>query len=43
MSVSESILVAIFCMGVVFVVFGMLWVFMRIFSLVIQTIEKSSK
>jgi Oxaloacetate decarboxylase, gamma chain. len=42
MSVSESILVALFCMLVVFIVLGVLWALIRLFSLVIQAIEKKN-
>ncbi len=37
---SKSILVAIFCMAVVFVVLGVLWAIVRIFSLLIKSIEQ---
>jgi Na+-transporting methylmalonyl-CoA/oxaloacetate decarboxylase gamma subunit len=37
---SKSILVAIFCMAVVFVVLGVLWAIVRIFSLLINSIEQ---
>ncbi len=40
MSVAESVLVALFCMLVVFVVLGVLWALIRLFSMIIQAIEK---
>lgn len=40
MSITQSILVAIFCMAVVFTVLGLLWAIIRIFSLFIIMIEK---
>jgi Na+-transporting methylmalonyl-CoA/oxaloacetate decarboxylase gamma subunit len=43
MTLSESILVAIFCMAVVFAVLGVLWLIIRLFSLAIQTIEKRNE
>ncbi len=40
MQVAQSILVAIFCMAVVFAVLGVLWAIIRIFSMLITIIEK---
>ena len=40
MQVTQSILVAIFCMAVVFAVLGVLWAIIRIFSMIITIIEK---
>lgn len=40
MQISESILVAIFCMAVVFAVLTALWAIIRIFSSVICTVER---
>lgn len=40
MSFIDSILIAIFCITVVFVVLGTLGVIIRLFSLLIQAIEK---
>jgi Na+-transporting methylmalonyl-CoA/oxaloacetate decarboxylase gamma subunit len=42
MSLSESILIAVFCMAVVFAVLGILWVLIRLFSAVIMGIEKKN-
>ena len=39
MTLSESILIAIFCMAVVFTVLGMLWAIIRLFSIIILAIE----
>jgi Na+-transporting methylmalonyl-CoA/oxaloacetate decarboxylase gamma subunit len=39
MSLSDSILVAIFCMVVVFAVLGILWAIIRIFSSIIRVFE----
>jgi Na+-transporting methylmalonyl-CoA/oxaloacetate decarboxylase gamma subunit len=39
MQVTQSILVAIFCMAVVFAVLGVLWAIIRIFSMIITMIE----
>lgn len=39
MTIFESILVALFCMIVVFCVLGMLWALIRVFSLIIGVIE----
>jgi Na+-transporting methylmalonyl-CoA/oxaloacetate decarboxylase gamma subunit len=41
MAISQSILVALFCMAVVFAVLGMLWAIIRIFSLIINLIENN--
>jgi Na+-transporting methylmalonyl-CoA/oxaloacetate decarboxylase gamma subunit len=41
MSFSQSILVALFCIAVVFVVLGVLWAIIRIFSLIINFIENN--
>ncbi|MDF2905219.1 MAG: hypothetical protein K0R34_540 [Herbinix sp.] len=41
MAISQSILVALFCMAVVFVVLGMLWAIIRIFSMIINAIENN--
>ncbi len=38
-TLSESILIAIFCMAVVFAVLGILWALIRIFSRIIQKLE----
>lgn len=43
MSISESILVALFCMLVVFSVLVILWALIRLFSSVIQLIEKNNE
>ncbi len=40
MPLSESILIAIICMAVVFAVLGILWAIVRIFSLLIKSIEQ---
>jgi Na+-transporting methylmalonyl-CoA/oxaloacetate decarboxylase gamma subunit len=40
MSLSESILIALFCMAVVFAVLGVLWAIIRVFSTIIMSIEK---
>lgn len=40
MAFSESVLVAIFCMAVVFAVLGILWALIRIFSFAISILEK---
>lgn len=40
MSFFESVLVALFCMAVVFCVLGSLWAIVRLFSLVVQLLEK---
>jgi Na+-transporting methylmalonyl-CoA/oxaloacetate decarboxylase gamma subunit len=40
MQVAQSVLVAIFCMAVVFAVLGVLWAIIRIFSMIITMIEK---
>ncbi len=42
MALGESILVALFCMAVVFAVLGILWAIIRCFSLIILSIEKKS-
>lgn len=39
MPLSDSILVAIFCVVVVFAVLGILWAIIRIFSSIIRVIE----
>jgi hypothetical protein len=39
MSVFESILIALFCMVVVFAVLGILWGLIRLFSLIIGAME----
>ncbi len=39
MSFTDSVLVALFCMLVVFIVLGLLWVTIRIFSIAIITFE----
>ncbi|MDF2908856.1 MAG: hypothetical protein K0R34_4177 [Herbinix sp.] len=41
MAISQSILVALFCMAVVFSVLGMLWAIIRIFSIVINMIDNN--
>ena len=41
MAISQSILVALFCMAVVFSVLAMLWAIIRIFSLIINAIENN--
>jgi Na+-transporting methylmalonyl-CoA/oxaloacetate decarboxylase gamma subunit len=43
MSLIESILVAVFTMAVVFVVLGMLWAIIRVFSSVIQAVERKGE
>ncbi len=43
MPVSESILVAVFCMAVVFAVLIMLWAIIRVFSYLIHSLEKGNK
>ncbi len=43
MAISQSILVALFCMAVVFAVLGMLWAIIRIFSLIINLIENNQQ
>ncbi|HHV12205.1 MAG TPA: OadG family protein [Clostridiales bacterium] len=40
MSFFDSVLVAIFCMSVVFIVLGLLWAMIRLFSIAIAAIEK---
>ena len=40
MSLFDSVLVAFFCMSVVFAVLGLLWVTIRIFSITIIAFEK---
>lgn len=42
MSVSESILTALFVMAVVFAVLGILWGIIRLFSSIIRKVEASS-
>lgn len=42
MQVTQSILVAIFCMAVVFAVLGVLWFIIRIFSMIITMIEQKT-
>lgn len=39
MAFSESVLVAIFCMAVVFAVLGILWALIRLFSMIIGMLE----
>lgn len=39
MPLSESILIALFCMAVVFAVLGILWAVIRFFSLIIGLLE----
>lgn len=43
MSLSESILVAFFCMVVVFAVLGILWFILRVFSSIISAFEKKNE
>ncbi len=43
MSLMESILVALFCMAVVFIVLGMLWAILRLFSIAVLILEKRKK
>ncbi|MDF2942570.1 MAG: hypothetical protein K0S01_1428 [Herbinix sp.] len=43
MSISESILTALFCMIVVFAVLGVLWAIIRLFSSIILIIEKTKE
>ncbi len=43
MPVSESILVAVFCMAVVFAVLILLWAIIRVFSYLIRGLEKGRK
>ncbi len=40
MSFIDSVLIALFCMSVVFAVLGLLWLTIRIFSVIITTFEK---
>lgn len=40
MAITESILIALFCMAVVFSVLAILWVIVRLFSWIINVIEK---
>lgn len=42
MTLSESVLVALFCMSVVFAVLIILWALIRLFSSAIQLIEKKN-
>jgi hypothetical protein len=42
-TLAESILIAIFCMAVVFAVLGILWALIRIFSWIIQKLEVRGK
>lgn len=42
MSISESILIALFVMAVVFAVLGILWAIIRLFSLIIRKVEMKS-
>jgi len=42
MSISENILIALFCMAVVFAVLGILWAIIRCFSAIIMAIEKKA-
>jgi Na+-transporting methylmalonyl-CoA/oxaloacetate decarboxylase gamma subunit len=42
MSLPESILTALFCIAVVFAVLGILWAIIRLFSSLIQVIEKKN-
>ncbi len=43
MTLSESLLIALFCMAVVFSVLGILWAVIRLFSATIMTIEKKKE
>jgi Na+-transporting methylmalonyl-CoA/oxaloacetate decarboxylase gamma subunit len=43
MSLSESILIALFCISVVFAVLGLLWAIIRVFSSFIKAIEKRNE
>ncbi len=40
MSFIDSVFIALFCMSVVFVVLGLLWLIIRTFSFIIITFEK---
>ncbi|GEM_PF-2424933 len=40
MTLTESFLIAVFCMAVVFSVLGMLWIFIRLFSASIMALER---
>lgn len=42
LTLAESLLYALFCMVVVFVVLGVLWALIRVFSILIGFIEKLS-
>lgn len=41
LSISETVLVALFVMAVVFTVLGILWVIIKIFSFIIRGIEEN--
>jgi Na+-transporting methylmalonyl-CoA/oxaloacetate decarboxylase gamma subunit len=43
MSLSDSLLTALFCMAVVFAVLGILWAIIRLFSSLIRAIEKTNE
>lgn len=43
MSLIESILIALFCMAVVFAVLGVLWTLIRLFSWLIRVLEKNGE
>ncbi len=42
MQVTQGILVALFCVAVVFAVLGVLWFIIRIFSMIIAVIEQKT-
>lgn len=42
MAFSESVLVAVFCMVVVFAVLGILWALIRLFSMIIGMLERDN-
>lgn len=43
MSVLESVLTALFCMLTVFAVLGILWGLIRLFSIIVQSIENKQE
>lgn len=42
MAISESVLVAMFCIAVVFAVLGILWALIRLFSILIGMLERDN-
>ncbi len=42
MAFSESVLVALFCMAVVFAVLGILWALIRLFSIIIGMLARDN-